>query len=107
MATIYHITLPERWDEARAHGSYRADSLATEGFIHCSDRGQVERSLNRFYKGVPEVRLLAIDPDRLTSRLEYEPAHNELFPHIYGALNLDAVVDVQTLREEDGGYRFE
>jgi uncharacterized protein (DUF952 family) len=103
MATIYHITLPERWAAAQQSGQYTADSLDTEGFIHCSEAGQVERSLNRFYRGVPRVHVLAIDPDRLASRLEYEPAHGELFPHIYGPLNLDAVVEVETVTAEAGG----
>jgi uncharacterized protein (DUF952 family) len=103
MATIYHITLPERWEEAKQRGEYRADSLDTEGFIHCSTAMQVERSLNRFYRGVPRVCLLAIEPERLASRLEYEPAHGEMFPHIYGPLNPDAVVEVKTLTPGEGG----
>ena len=108
MKPIFHITLPERWAEALKNGDYRADSLESEGFIHCSDEPQVVRSLNRFYKNIPEVRLLLIDPSCLRSRLEYEPAHGELFPHIYGPLNVDAVVAVETLRAEaDGSYRWE
>ena len=103
MTTIYHITLPERWEEARRAGEYRADSLQTEGFIHCSTADQVVRSLNRFYHGVPEVRLLAIDPALLASRLKYEPAHGEMFPHIYGPLNIDAVTAVETVTTRDDG----
>ena len=104
---IYHITLPERWNNSREEGEYRAPSLDTEGFIHCSDAGQVERSLNRFYRDEPEVLLLTIDPKLLTSELKYEPAHDEQFPHIYGPLNTDAVVVVELLKgEAGGGYRY-
>jgi uncharacterized protein (DUF952 family) len=103
MDRIYHIVLPDRWEEMAAADEYTADSLATEGFIHCSTADQVERSLNRFYAGVPEVRVLAIDPALLASRLEYEPSHGELFPHIYGPLNLDAVVSVETVTAGGGG----
>ncbi|MBS1912896.1 MAG: DUF952 domain-containing protein [Bacteroidetes bacterium] len=105
--TIYHITLPERWQEARAAGEYAADSLLSEGFIHCSTVAQVARSLNRFYRGVSGVLLLAIDPALLRSELKYEPAHGELFPHIYGRLNLDAVTGVEPLKPDaDGAYQY-
>lgn len=104
---IYHITLPDRWHNASAAGEYRTASLETEGFIHCSEAGQVERSLNRFYRDEPEVLLLTIDPALLASELKYEPAHDELFPHIYGPLNIDAVVVVELLKaEEGGGYHY-
>lgn len=104
---IYHITLAERWDVANESGHYVADSLDTEGFIHCSTVEQVERSLNRFYKGHPEVLLLQIDPERLASELKYEPAHGEDFPHIYGPLNLDAVSLVEVLyADEEGKFAY-
>ncbi len=94
---IYHISLPEQWEESLRRGAHTAASLETEGFIHCSEQHQVERSLNRFYSNDPEVRVLTIDPELLACRLKYEPAHGEMFPHLYGELNLDAVVAVETL----------
>jgi len=106
MDLIYHIALPDHWEQATREGSYRADSLDTEGFIHCSTAAQVERSLNRFFAGRPEVLLLAIDPQRLASTLKYEPAHGEDFPHIYGPLNPDAVLGVETLHPDASSGRF-
>ncbi len=103
---IYHITLPEEWEKAVEQGYHTAASIATEGFIHCSEAVQVERSLNRFFAGRPRVLLLTIDPERLTSELRYEPAHGELFPHIYGPLSLDAVVDVSAIEPADGRFHF-
>lgn len=100
---IYHITSHDRWEAAHHEGQYLADSLETEGFIHCSTADQVERSLNRFYAGQEEVLLLRIDPERLTSELKYEPAHGEDFPHIYGPLNHDAVSAVELVRADDSG----
>ncbi len=100
---IYHIALPEQWEAARLSGEYIADSLATEGFIHCSTEDQVERSLNRFFCGRDAVLLLAIDAERLTSGLKYEPAHGEDFPHIYGPLNLDAVSAVELVCPDASG----
>ena len=104
---IYHITLPEEWEVSVARGHHLAPSIETEGFIHCSEGGQVERSLNRFFAGRPRVLVLAIDPSALTSELRYEPAHGELFPHIYGPLNVDAVTDVRAIEPVDGIFRFQ
>lgn len=104
---IYHITLSHDWATALAGGAYRAASLETEGFIHCSTASQVERSLNRFYRGVPEVLVLAIDPARLIAELKYEPAHGEDFPHIYGPLNTDAVIATEPVRSDaDGAFEY-
>jgi uncharacterized protein (DUF952 family) len=104
MNTILHITLADRWTQAKNLGSYRSDTLATEGFIHCSTLTQVIGSANRFFKGLQDVVVLVIDRDRLTSELRYEGAdpHN-LFPHIYGELNIEAVVKAIDLETDTDG----
>ena len=62
---IYHITSRDAWQQAQAAGTYRGDTLATEGFIHTSTSAQVARTANRFYHGRAGLVLLAIDPARL------------------------------------------
>ncbi len=92
---IFHITTEAAWEAARAAGSYTADSLAAAGFIHCSRAGQVVRVANDFYAGRRDLVLLVIDPERLTSELRWEPGTDhaeELFPHVYGPIDLAAVV---------------
>jgi uncharacterized protein (DUF952 family) len=92
---IYHIVLPEKWDEAAVDEFYEAESLATEGFIHCSFAEQIEGVLERYYSGAKRVVVLEIDPEKLTSRLVKEPStNNEIYPHIYGKINRDAVVGI-------------
>lgn len=104
---IYHITTPDLWDIALSRGSYAAASLESEGFIHCSEDRQVERSLNRFFRGEREVVLLTIDPAKLINELKYEPADNDEFPHIYGELNLDAVTATEELFPAvDGSFPY-
>ena len=115
---ICHITTREAWQAAQSQGSYRAESLATEGFIHCSTRRQVLSVANSFYRGAHDLLLLQIDEHGLDAPLVWEaPAHPDpdkadefaesgAFPHIYGALNLDAVVGFETLREGRDGYEF-
>ena len=114
---IYHITSQMAWSEARERGDYRAESLESEGFIHCSTGQQVVPVAEKFYKGQDSLLLLVIEPDRLTSDLKWEPPsggtpppgvpEGDLFPHIYGPINLEAVIRVFDLQSEpDGRYRF-
>jgi uncharacterized protein (DUF952 family) len=108
MAVIYHITTPAAWQQAQVEGSYRADSLATEGFIHASTAQQIAATANRFYDGRSDLLLLEIDEERLNAELKYEEGMpGQLFPHIYGPLNLDAVVEVRPFTPgEDGIFVF-
>lgn len=101
---LYHLALRHEWQEARATGSYRRSTrgLALEqvGFIHASYSHQVPATYARFYRDAGPVVLLAIDPGRLAQagvavRPEPAPGSGELFPHIVGALPLEAVVLVE------------
>jgi len=99
MGLIYHITTKEAWVNAIETGSYVAPSLKEEGFIHCSELSQVEDIKSRFYAGVQDIVLLTIDTEKLTSQLifEWSPSVQNTFPHVYGPINVDAVVDLTTV----------
>jgi len=94
---IYHVVTEANWQNALQQGFYEAESLATEGFIHTSKAEQVAGVLGRYYKNQSNLFLLHIDETKLTAPLKYEmaPSVNEEFPHIFGRLNLDAVVKVE------------
>ena len=93
---IYHIVLPEVWKRFKDREFYEAESLQTEGFIHCSFSEQLEGVLQRYYQGVEKVLILTIDSDKLTTKLVNEPStNNEIYPHIYGRINRDAIVEVE------------
>jgi uncharacterized protein (DUF952 family) len=88
---IVHLCQKADWQTAREQGVYQAASLGEVGFIHCSRPDQVAAVANRFYAGCPNLVLLWIDPNRLEADLRWEAADADLFPHIYGPLNLEAV----------------
>src|SRR5438270_4397383 len=89
---IYHIVLPDVW-AAFGDAHYQAESLASEGFIHCSFKDQLETVLKRYYSDRPEVIILEIDTDKLDSKLVVEPSTGgENYPHIYGPIDRDAIV---------------
>jgi uncharacterized protein (DUF952 family) len=93
VSLIFHITQDSAWQAARQAGVYSADSLGSEGFIHLSTREQILWVAERFYKGQAGLVLLAVDPARLAAELRYEESEpGQRFPHLYGPLNLDAVV---------------
>lgn len=96
---IYHVVSSSNWQKALEQGFYEAPSLAQEGFIHTSRDEQVPGVLSRYYAGQHNLLLLHIDEIKLTAPLKYElaPSVNEEFPHIYGPLNLDAVVKTEAL----------
>lgn len=104
---IFHICTRQAAVAARVSGEYRASSLDSEGFIHLSQAHQVRGVLDVFYAGQSDLVLLVVDPGRVTSPIRREPPGpmpsaanlaqippDQLFPHIYGPLNADAILDV-------------
>ncbi len=102
MATIYHITSQAQWDRAKQTGFYAAPSLQTEGFIHCSKAEQVQGVFQRYFTGKHTLVKLTIDTNKLAAPLRYElsPSLNEEFPHVYGAINRDAVIKTEEISGE-------
>lgn len=101
MNLIYHVVPAEIWAKYDGEPIYAADSLQSEGFIHLSERQQVARVLDRYYRNVPDLLLLHVDPTKMTHELRYEEAANgERFPRVYGPINKNAVVTVETIVDE-------
>jgi uncharacterized protein (DUF952 family) len=77
--------------------------MEVEGFIHCSRPDQVLEVANRFYAGAVGLVLLWIDPLKLTSEIRWEAADGDVFPHVYGPLNLDAITWVDDFQPDANG----
>jgi uncharacterized protein (DUF952 family) len=103
---VFHLTTAADWVAAQASGSYtmstRGRTLAQEGFVHCSSAEQVASTRATFFAGVPDVVVLEVETDLLSSPWRLEPVgavegtveEADRFPHVYGPLDLDAVVAV-------------
>jgi glutathione S-transferase len=96
---LFHIMTPDGWTRFQETGSSdqstRDLTLAQEGFIHCSYAEQLDATIERFYADLPEVVVVTLDPDLLEAEVKEDPTPDgTLFPHVYGPLTLDAVVDV-------------
>lgn len=96
---IYHVTTKALWEEALQKGLYEAPSLHTEGFIHNSTKEQVPGVLDRYYKGQQDLIILHIEETSLESPLKYELAASldEMFPHVFGPINISAIVKTELL----------
>ena len=108
---IYHIATAADWAQAVRDGAYttstRDRSLAEEGFIHASTAGQVAGVANAFYRGVPDLVVLVIDPELVGASIRYELVAGSSYPHIYGPLNTDAVVGILPFEPgPDGEFTF-
>jgi uncharacterized protein (DUF952 family)/chaperonin cofactor prefoldin len=104
---IYHLTPAEYFNNLPADQPYRPREFDRDGFIHCT-KGE-ERLLlvaDTVYRRVPgDFLLLVIDERRVTSPVKYENVGGILFPHIYGALNRDAIVRTVAMgRRADGTF---
>jgi uncharacterized protein (DUF952 family) len=98
---IYHVTSSQRWQRSLAEGEHtestRGVELADEGFIHCSTDAQLGPVLQRFYADATDLVILHIDEALLNAPLVVEqlPGAPEAFPHVYGPINISAVVEAR------------
>ncbi|MBN1259063.1 MAG: DUF952 domain-containing protein [Anaerolineae bacterium] len=109
MSHIYHITTVDQWRAAQDAGSYEGDTLASEGFIHCSTAAQIMGVANRYYHGQIGLAILCIETAQVRAEIRYEDLYGagEAYPHIYGPLNLDAVTGIVALYpDQEGGFRL-
>ncbi len=105
---IYHVTTRENWEEAIKKGVYNHASLQTDGFIHASDKDDLLITAELYFKELDDLVLLAIDPEKVTSPIKYElvDERNSLFPHIFGPVNIDSIVDAPPFVKNNSG-KFE
>jgi uncharacterized protein (DUF952 family) len=92
---LVHLCLRRDWERAVQDGVYRAASLDELGFIHLSRPEQIQGVAQRFYAGIQGLVLLWIDPRKLGGEVRWEPSDGQIFPHLYGPLNVEAVQAVQ------------
>lgn len=104
---IFHLLPAVTWQAQAATDAYRAETLTTEGFIHCTREAErLVEVANRFYRQIPgEFVILCVETDRLQAEVRWEMADGQLFPHIYGRIVQEAIVDVVTFpRNLDGQF---
>lgn len=105
MRRIYKISPASAWREAERQGAFRGspDDIR-DGYIHFSTPSQVAETARKHFFGQTGLFLVAVDADVLGGALRWESSRNdELFPHLYGELDLGAVLDVQEMHARSDG----
>lgn len=100
---IFHICQKVDWQAAQDAGIYSPPSIETDGFIHFSRIEQVSKVANTFYKELPNLILLHVIIENIIPKVKWENSDGDVFPHVYGPLNLDAVMDVENMIPGEGG----
>lgn len=105
--TIYKICPASAWREAERQGAYQGSADdARDGYIHLSTATQVPGTAAKYFAGQKGLFLVAVDAGALGDSLKWEPARGgELFPHLYGELDFNAVISVTDLPlRSDGSH---
>jgi uncharacterized protein (DUF952 family) len=102
---IYKICPASAWREAERQGVYRGSADdARDGFIHFSSASQLAGTARKHFFGQTGLFLIEVDADALGEALRWERSRNdELFPHLFGELDLGAVTAVLELRARSDG----
>ncbi len=108
---IFHIATAADWRRTLDSGTYTTSTvgvtLEEEGFIHASRRDQVQGVFDRYYASLGEdLVLLTIDTARLGAEVRVEAVGDDTYPHVYGPINRNAVVDVTPLNRRGGTETF-
>ncbi len=106
---IFHITTEEDFKAFKKNKNYEPESLDKEGFIHCSSGHQVENTANEKFAEQDKILLLVIDVTALNSKIKYEkdPESGNKYPHIYGPLDTNAIIDkIEVLAEDNGDFKI-
>lgn len=106
---LLHIIPSEAWSKAQTKGCYRSGTFDYDGFIHCSRSDQALRVAQERFAERRDLLLLCIDPQKVEAPIWYEnlDGGTSLFPHIYGPLNLDAVIGAPAfLPDTEGIFRL-
>jgi uncharacterized protein (DUF952 family) len=104
---IVHVCTKAEWQKAKALNEFRVESLDSEGFIHCSGLDTILRVANSNWRGRKDLIILFIDSAKVISPIKYEPDSESgiLYPHVYGPINLDAIIQVKEFKpKEDGTF---
>src|SRR5271168_4429868 len=102
---IYKICPASAWREAERQGVFRGSPVdVSDGFIHFSTASQVAETARKHFFGQTGLFLIAVDADTLGAALRWERSRNhELFPHLYGELDLGAVRNVLNMHARSDG----
>jgi len=109
MTYIVHVLARADWETFRDREEYRPRSLDEQGFVHCSKLGQIGLVADYNHADDDELVLVLLDESRLDAPVRYETDGEDgksAFPHVYGPLTLDAVIEAVPFEQDETGFRL-
>jgi uncharacterized protein (DUF952 family) len=107
--TIYKVMSRAALAEAKTEGCFEGSAAdRRDGFIHLCSADQLRGTLAKHFAGQNGLVLLAVDTISLGGRLRWEASRGgDLFPHLYGPLDLKALLWDEPLElGTDGRHRL-
>ena len=91
---VYKIVAAAEWIKAEAAGVFEGAPIdRADGFIHFSTAEQAPETAAKWFAGRDDLTLAAVDAEALGADLRWEPSRGgALFPHLYAALPMSAVI---------------
>ena len=107
--SLLHVAVRAELAACAEQADYAPLAFAAEGFVHCCWPEQLGGVLSRYFRGRDDLVLLTLDANRLTALLREEapPRGTELFPHVYGALPRQAVIEETPIATDADGRRLD
>jgi len=109
MPRLYKIVPAALWRQAEKAGVFRgSEHDRRDGFIHFSTAEQTAETAAKHFAGQDDLLLVTVDGAALGDSLKWEPSRGSaLFPHLYSALAMTAVIGVSPLPlGADGKHRI-
>ena len=100
---IYLLSSEHEYNNALLKGLFVRESIETEGFIHASPKNQLTRVANKYYKDTVKPLILVVETKKINVEVKWETAAGSLYPHIYGALNTDAIIRFEEISLNENG----
>jgi len=97
---IFHITTNSCWQKWNENVYFESPTLENDGFLHCCTNEQLDYVLKEYFLGQKDIIVLQIDEKLLEPELLYELSDgDQYFPHIYGKLNKNSIVNINNLTD--------
>jgi uncharacterized protein (DUF952 family) len=102
----YHLVPQPVWDSLKDKNLYEPEAYSQDGFIHLTlGLDPLLKVANMFYTSDDRnFTVLVLDMNRIQAPVRFEDPE-EIYPHIYGLLNTDAVIgQLAVIRDENGKF---